>query len=92
MFYASAACDIEYKFPFGFGEINGTHARTDYDLTQHQKFSSKSMEYLDPETNEKYIPYVVESTVGCDRLVLAILCNAYDEEILDDDTTRSYEI
>ena len=88
VFYASAACDIEYEFPFGFGEINGTHDRTDYDLSQHQKFSGKSMEYLDPESNEKYIPYVVESTVGCERAVLAVLCEAYHEEILDDGTTR----
>ena len=88
VFYASAACDIEYEFPFGFGEINGTHDRTDYDLSQHQKFSGKSMEYLDPESNEKYIRYVVESTVGCDRAVLAVLCEAYHEEILDDGTTR----
>ena len=88
VFYASAACDIEYLFPFGFGEINGTHARTNYDLSQHQKFSGKQQEYLDPETNEKYIPYVVESTVGCDRLVLAVLCEAYEEEKLDDGTTR----
>ena len=88
IFYAKAACDIEYEFPFGFGELNGTHDRTDYDLTQHQKFSGKSQEYLDPETNEKYIPYVVESTVGLDRAVLAVLCEAYDEEILEDGTTR----
>ena len=88
VFYASAACDIEYLFPFGYGEINGTHDRTDYDLSQHQKFSGKSMEYLDPETNEKYIPYVVESTVGCDRAVLAVLCEAYHEETLEDGTTR----
>ena len=88
VFYASAACDIEYKYPFGYGELNGTHDRTDYDLKQHQTFSTKSQEYLDPETNEKYIPYVVESTVGCDRLVLALLCEAYDEEVLPDGTTR----
>ena len=88
VFYASAACDIEYKYPFGFGELNGTHARTDYDLSQHQKFSGKSQEYLDPETNEKYIPYVVESTVGCDRLVLALLCEAYEEQTLPDGSIR----
>lgn len=88
VFYASAACDIEYLFPFGYGEINGTHDRTDYDLSQHQKFSGKSMEYLDPETNEKYIPYVVESTVGCDRAVLAVLCEAYREETLEDGQIR----
>lgn len=88
VFYAKAACDIEYEFPFGFGEINGTHDRSDYDLTQHQKFSGKSQEYLDPETNEKYIPYVVESTVGLDRTVLAVLCESYEEETLEDGQTR----
>ena len=88
VFYAKAACDIEYEFPFGFGEINGTHDRSDYDLTQHQKFSGKSQEYLDPETNEKYIPYVVESTVGLDRTVLAVLCESFEEETLEDGQTR----
>ncbi len=88
VFYAKAACDIEYEFPFGFGEINGTHNRTDYDLSQHEKFSGKEQKYLDPETNEKYIPYVVESTVGLDRTVLAVLCEAYDEETLEDGTIR----
>ena len=88
VFYAKAACDIEYEFPFGYGEINGTHDRSDYDLTQHTKFSGKPQEYLDPETNEKYIPYVVESTVGLDRTVLAVLCEAYEEETLEDGTTR----
>ena len=88
VFYAKAACDIEYEYPFGFGELNGTHDRSDYDLSQHEKFSGKEQKYLDPETNEKYIPYVVESTVGCDRLVLAILCNSYEEETLEDGQTR----
>lgn len=86
--YAKAACDIEYNFPMGWSELWGTHSRTDYDLTRHQEFSKKSMEYFDPETNEKYIPYVVESSVGCDRMVLAFLIEAYAEEKLDDDTTR----
>ena len=86
--YAKEACDIEYKFPFGWGELWGTHNRTNYDLSRHQEFSKKSMEYLDPETNEKYIPYVVESSVGCDRLVLAVLADAYFEETLEDGTTR----
>ena len=88
VFYAKAACDIEYEFPFGFGEINGTHDRSDYDLSQHEKFSGKEQKYLDPETNEKYVPYVVESTVGLDRTVLAVLCESYDEETLDDGQTR----
>ena len=88
VFYAKAACDIEYEFPFGYGEINGTHDRSDYDLSQHEKFSGKEQKYLDPETNEKYIPYVVESTVGLDRTVLAVLCESYDEETMEDGTTR----
>ena len=86
--YAKAACDIDYKFPFGWGEINGTHNRTDFDLTRHQEYSGKSMEYLDPETNEKYIPYVIESTYGLDRTVLAVLFDAYHEDTLEDGTTR----
>lgn len=88
VFYAKAACDIEYEFPFGYGEINGTHDRTDYDLKRHSEYSGKPQEYLDPETNEKYIPYVVESTVGLDRAVLAVLCESYNEETLEDGTTR----
>ena len=87
-FYANAACDIEYEFPFGWGEIYGNHSRTNYDLTQHTNYSGKDMFYLEPDTNEKYIPYVVESSCGCDRLVLALLCNAYEEETLDNGETR----
>ena len=87
-FYAKAACDIEYLFPFGWGEVNGTHNRTNYDLTRHQEYSGKSMEYLDPETNEKYIPYIIESTYGLDRTVLALLFDAYHEDELEDGTTR----
>ena len=86
--YAKEACDIEYNFCFGWGEINGTHNRTDYDLSRHQEYSGKSMEYLDSETNEKYIPYIIESTIGADRLTLAILDNAYKEETLEDGSTR----
>ena len=86
--YAKAACDIEYDFCFGWGEINGTHNRTNYDLSRHQEYSKVSQEYLDAETNEKYIPYIIESTVGCDRLVLAILDNAYEEETLENGETR----
>ena len=88
VFYAKEACDIEYLFPMGWGELWGTHNRTNYDLSRHQEFSGKSMEYIDSEDNSKYIPYVVESSVGCDRLTLAILCDSYDEEILEDGTTR----
>ena len=84
--YAKAACDIEYRFPFGFGEINGTHNRTDFDLSRHQEFSGVKQEYLDPETNEKFIPYVVESTCGLDRSILALLFASYDEEELENGT------
>ncbi len=86
--YAKEACDIEYEFNFGWGEINGTHNRTDYDLSRHQEYSTESQAYLDPDTNEKYIPYIIESTVGCDRLVLAILDQCYEEETLEDGSTR----
>ncbi|MBE6144046.1 MAG: glycine--tRNA ligase [Firmicutes bacterium] len=86
--YAKEACDIEYKFPFGWGEINGTHNRTDFDLTRHQEYSGKSQEYLDPETNEKFIPYIIESTYGLDRTFLAVMFEAYDLETLADGTTR----
>jgi glycyl-tRNA synthetase len=87
-FYSNATTDIEYKFPFGWGELWGIASRTDYDLTQHQKFSGVNMSYLDPETNEKYIPYVIEPSVGVERLVLTTLCNAYHEDALEDGTTR----
>ncbi len=86
--YAKEACDIEYNFNFGWGEINGTHNRTDYDLSRHQEFSSVSQEYLDSNNNEKIIPYIIESTVGCDRLVLALLDNAYTEEMLENGEVR----
>ena len=86
--YAKAACDIEYKFPFGWGEINGTHNRTDFDLTRHQEYSGVSQEYLEPETNEKFIPYIIESTYGLDRTVLAILFNAYNTETLENGEDR----
>ncbi len=82
--YAKAACDIEFLFPFGWGEINGTHNRTDFDLTRHQEYSGQKMEYLDPATNERYIPYIVESTYGLDRTLLALICEAYDEEPTND--------
>ncbi len=87
-FYSNATTDIEYKFPFGWGELWGIASRTDYDLSQHQKFSGVSMEYLDPDTNERYIPYVIEPSLGVERLVLTILCNAYCEETLEDGSTR----
>ena len=84
--YAKAATDIEYLYPWGFGEINGTHNRTDFDLTKHQEYSGESQMYMDPITNEKYIPYIVESTYGVDRTVLAILFEAYNVEEIENDT------
>ncbi len=86
--YAKEACDIEYHFNFGWGEVNGTHNRTNYDLSRHQEYSKVSQEYFDQEANEKFIPYIIESTIGCDRLVLALLDNAYEMETLEDGTTR----
>ena len=87
-FYSNDTTDIEYKFPFGFGELWGIASRTDYDLTQHQRVSGVSQAYLDPETNEKYIPYVIEPSVGVDRMFLTVLCDAYEEEMLDNNETR----
>lgn len=86
--YAKAACDIQYLYPIGWQELNGIHHRGDWDLSRHQEYSGKSMLYLDPFTNEKYIPNVVEYSIGADRLTLAVLCEAYDEEKLDDGDTR----
>ena len=83
-FYSKETTDFEYLFPFGWGELWGIADRTDYDLTQHMKTSGKSMEYFDPETNEKYIPYVIEPSLGVERLFLAIVCEAYDEEEIGD--------
>ena len=88
-FYSKATTDFEYLFPFGWGELWGIADRTDYDLKQHQEHSGKSMEYMDPITNEKYIPYCVEPSVGVERLVLAFLCNAYDEEELEGGDVRT---
>ncbi len=80
-FYSKATTDIEYLFPFGWGELWGIADRTNYDLGRHQEASGKSLEYFDPETNEKYIPYVVEPSLGADRVALSLLCEAYDEEL-----------
>jgi len=82
-FYSKATTDFEFLFPFGWGELWGVADRTDYDLTQHQNHSGQPMEYFDPETNEKYIPYVIEPSLGADRITLAFLCEAYDEEVID---------
>ena len=87
-FYSKATTDIEFLFPFGWGELWGIADRTDYDLTQHQNHSGKSLEYFDQEANERYIPYVVEPSLGADRVALAFLCDAYDEEKLDEKDTR----
>ena len=87
-FYSKATTDIEFLFPFGWGELRGIADRTDYDLTQHQEHSGKSLDYFDPETNERYIPYVIEPALGADRVALAFLCDAYDEEAVDEKDTR----
>ncbi|MBD3629794.1 glycine--tRNA ligase [Cyclobacterium sp.] len=78
--YANAALDIEYQFPFGFKEVEGIHSRTDFDLKAHQEYSKKKQQYFDPEVNQNYIPYVIETSIGADRLFLMTLCNAYTEE------------
>ena len=87
-FYSKATTDIEYLFPFGWGEVWGIADRTDYDLKKHMQYSGESLEYLDPETNEKYVPYCIEPSVGLDRLVLMTLCDAYDEEAVGENDTR----
>lgn len=86
--YANAAVDIEYDFPFGFKEIEGIHSRTDFDLGAHQQHSGKKLQYFDPEINESYVPYVVETSIGLDRMFLAIVSNAYREEKLPDGSER----
>lgn len=86
--YAKAACDIQYKFPIGWEELNGIHHRGTWDLSRHSEFSGKKLEYLDPDTNEKFIPTVIEYSIGADRLTLATLCEAYEEQELADGTTR----
>ncbi|MCE3225934.1 MAG: glyQS [Bacteroidetes bacterium] len=87
-FYANAASDIEFQFPFGFKELEGIHSRTDYDLKQHEQFSGKKLQYFDPEEGASYVPYVVETSVGLDRLFLSILSAAFKEEKLQDGETR----
>jgi len=86
--YAKAASDIEFDFPFGFKELEGIHSRSDFDLKQHEQFSGKKLQYFDPELNESYVPYVVETSVGLDRMVLAVLAASYQNEKLDDDSER----
>lgn len=87
-FYSKATTDFEFLFPFGWGELWGVADRTDYDLTQHSEHSGQPMDYFDPETNEKYIPYVIEPSLGADRVLLAFLCDAYDEETDEKGETR----
>ncbi len=87
--YADAACDIEFKFPFGFKELEGIHSRTDFDLGSHQTFSGKKLQYFDPERNENYTPYVLETSIGLDRMFLAVLSHALEEETLEEGATRT---
>lgn len=86
--YANAATDIEFRMPFGFKEVEGIHSRTNYDLSQHEKFSGRSIKYFDPETNESYVPYDVETSIGVDRMFLSVMCHAYTEEKLDNGSER----
>ncbi|QLY24490.1 glycine--tRNA ligase [Bdellovibrio sp. HCB185ZH] len=86
--YARAAVDVEYKFPMGFSELEGIHNRSDFDLTQHMKFSGKNLEYFDEANKEKFIPFVIETAVGCDRLFLAFMCDAYREEVTKDEAGK----
>lgn len=87
--YADAACDIEFRFPFGFKELEGIHSRTDFDLGNHEKYSGKKLQYFDPEENRSYVPYVLETSVGLDRLFLAIFSHSLQEETLEDGETRT---
>ena len=87
--YANAACDIEFNFPFGFKELEGIHSRTDFDLKAHEQYSSKKLQYFDPELNESYVPYVVETSIGLDRLFLAVLSKALVNEKLEDGSSRT---
>jgi glycyl-tRNA synthetase len=87
--YANAAADIEFEFPFGFKELEGIHSRTDFDLSQHEKFSGKKLQYFDPELGENYVPYVVETSIGLDRMFLAVLSTSLQEETLEDGSSRT---
>ena len=86
--YANAATDVEFLMPFGFKEVEGIHSRTNFDLSQHEKYSGKSIKYFDPETNESYTPYVIETSIGVDRMFLSVMCSAYKEEQLEGGDTR----
>jgi glycyl-tRNA synthetase len=87
--YADAACDIEFKFPFGFKELEGIHSRTDFDLGNHEKFSGRKLQYFDPEAQESYVPYVLETSIGLDRMFLAVFSNSLQEETLEDGSSRT---
>ena len=86
--YANAACDIEFRMPFGFKEVEGIHSRTDFDLKQHEKYSGRQIKYFDPETNESYTPYDIETSIGVDRMFLSVLCHSFCEEKLENGETR----
>lgn len=86
--YANAATDIEFKMPFGFKEVEGIHSRTNFDLSQHEKYSGRSIKYFDPDTNESYVPYDVETSIGVDRMFLSVMCHAYTEEDLGNGDSR----
>ncbi|MBT8302917.1 MAG: glycine--tRNA ligase, partial [Bacteroidia bacterium] len=87
--YANAAADIEFNFPFGFKELEGIHSRTDFDLKAHEEYSGKKLKFFDPQRNESYVPYVVETSIGLDRMFLAVFSNSLKEEVLDDGSTRT---
>ncbi|MDD6942956.1 MAG: glycine--tRNA ligase [Muribaculaceae bacterium] len=87
--YANAATDIEFEMPFGFKEVEGIHSRTNFDLSSHAKYSGKKIEYFDPETNESYTPYVIETSIGVDRMFLSVMCHSYEEQLLPDGQTRT---
>ena len=87
--YANAATDIEFRMPFGFKEVEGIHSRTNFDLSQHEKFSGKNIKYFDPQANENYTPYVIETSIGVDRMFLSIMCHSYEEEKLENGETRT---
>ena len=87
--YADAAADIEFKFPFGFKELEGIHSRTDFDLSQHEKYAGKKLQFFDPEENKNYTPYVLETSIGLDRMFLAVFSNSLQEEALENNSTRT---
>ncbi|MEZ4958677.1 MAG: glycine--tRNA ligase [Saprospiraceae bacterium] len=90
--YADAAVDIQFQFPFGFKELEGIHSRTDFDLSSHQDLSNKKLQYFDPETNENYVPYVLETSIGCDRMFLALMSDALQEEVVGDDEGNTRDV